>query len=254
VVIRQNQGSNTDGGIIINTTKAPFDNIKVRQALKHGVNQQGIIDGLYRGQGKWSGFVGNGLTTWALPDAETKQLYRHDPELSKRLLAEAGFPNGITGELMVFSGYSQNYIDTAEVMIADLKKANINLTMKLEQVAAGRKAVEDGNFTLNNSAHITGLEPDEFVKDGVIPGGSRNFFRINDPKLTELANKQTVIVDVAERQKVVYEAQRYIAELSLIVPIPTQSSYSAIHGYVKNYYPDNIAGDECIEQFFWLEK
>lgn len=254
VQIIENKGSNTDGGVIINVTKPPFDNVKVRQALKYGVSQQRIVDDLFKGAGTWNAFIPNGLTSWALSQDEVKQIYKYDPEKAKQLLTEAGYSTGFKSDILVFSGYNQVYIDTTEFVVADLKKVGIDLTLKLEPVAAGRKAVEEGNFFLNNSAHITGVEPDEFAKDGLVPGGSRNFFRLNDPKLTDLANKQTVMVNQAERKKVVDEISRYVGDIAIFVPVPTQWSYNAAQSYVKNYFPDNIVTDEPVETFIWLDK
>ncbi|MBI2886511.1 MAG: ABC transporter substrate-binding protein [Chloroflexi bacterium] len=252
--IIENKGTNTLSGVVVNVSKPPFDNVKVRQALKHGVNQQRIIDDLFKGAGSWNGFMPGGLSSWAMPQEEVKQLYRHDPEKAKQLLAEAGYSGGFKGDLLVFSQYSQVYIDVAEFLVADLKKVGIDLAVKLEPVAAGRKAVEEGNFALNNSAQITGLEPDEFVKDGLVPGGSRNFGRLNDSKINDLAARQSVLVDAKERRKIVDEIARQVAEVVPFVPIPNQWSYNAAQPYVKNYFPDNVATDEPIETFIWLDK
>lgn len=254
VQIIENKGSNTISGAVINVTQKPFDNVKVRQAMKYGFSQQRIINDLFKGAGSWNAFIPNGLTSWALSPDAVKQIYKYDPEKAKQLLTEAGYPTGFKGEVMVFSGYNQVYIDMAEFLVADLKKVGIDLTLKLEPVAAGRKAVEEGNFFVNLSAQITGAEPDEFVKDGLVPGGSRNFSRLNDPKVTELANKQTVIVNQAERKKVVDEISRYVGDIANYIPVPTQWSYNSAQPYLKNYFPDNVATDEPVETFVWLDK
>lgn len=254
VQILENKGTNTDGGLIMNVTRPPFDNVKVRQAVKHAVNQQRIIDDLFKGGGSWNGLIPNGLTSWALSQEELKQVYKHDPDRARQLLAEAGFSAGFRSDLLVFTQYQQVYIDTAEFLAADLKKVGIDLAVKLEPVAAGRKAVEEGNFFVNNAPHVTGLEPDEFVKDGLVPGGSRNFFRLNDAKVGELAARQAVIVDARERKRVVDEIGRYVAELAPFVPVPTQWTYYAAQPYLKNYHRDRIASDEPIETFVWIDK
>ena len=84
--------------VAFNTEKAPFDNVKVRQALNLAVDKKAIIDIVYQGAGV---AAKNPLppTIWgynnSLPDSE------YNIEKAKQLLAEAGYPNGFETELWV---------------------------------------------------------------------------------------------------------------------------------------------------------
>ncbi|MFF5233365.1 ABC transporter substrate-binding protein [Dactylosporangium sp. NPDC000521] len=74
-----------------NTTKKPLDDPKVRQALSYAVPYQDIVDVGARGYGVQSrGPVPNGI----FPYADTTPRYTYDLDKAKRLLAEAGYPNG----------------------------------------------------------------------------------------------------------------------------------------------------------------
>ena len=76
-----------------NTTKPPFDNVKVRQAFAMALDRQGFV--------KWRGFGDIAATSFAPPgivgspaeDPSFKGM-AYDPKRAKQLLAEAGFPNG----------------------------------------------------------------------------------------------------------------------------------------------------------------
>ena len=75
--------------IDLNTTKFPFDDVKVRQAMYHSIDKQALVDKLYFGKQKITDLpVPPGLS-WAYSDNYVK--YPYDPEKAKVLLAEAGW-------------------------------------------------------------------------------------------------------------------------------------------------------------------
>lgn len=86
----------------VNTSKKPFNDLRVRQALEHAVDRQAIVDGVFFGAGEP---IAQNLAPdhWAydptvVPDNSD---YAYDPELAKKLLAEAGYPNGFEFEMLV---------------------------------------------------------------------------------------------------------------------------------------------------------
>jgi len=75
--------------IDLNTTKFPFDDLKVRQAMYHSIDKQALVDKLYFGKQKTTDLpVPPGLS-WAYTDTYVK--YPYDPEKAKALLADAGW-------------------------------------------------------------------------------------------------------------------------------------------------------------------
>ncbi len=82
----------------INVTKAPFDDIKVRQATALAINQQEILDNVYGGVGA----VANQFLISALPESQVdpKFLISYDPVKSAALLDEAGWVAGADGVRM----------------------------------------------------------------------------------------------------------------------------------------------------------
>jgi peptide/nickel transport system substrate-binding protein len=77
----------------LNMTKPPFDDIRVRRAFMHAIDRKAIKETLYPGAlGRLAvspiprGYFGHAPI----------ELPEHNPELAKKLLAEAGHPNGFT--------------------------------------------------------------------------------------------------------------------------------------------------------------
>ena len=97
----------------------PFDDIRVRKALQMGLDLKTINDTHYKGTGLWQpqGIVGEGLKGSYTPfdewPEEVKAGYAYDPEGAKKLLAEAGYPNGFKTILNHFREYDLGYREIA---------------------------------------------------------------------------------------------------------------------------------------------
>ncbi len=126
--------------IDINTTKFPFDDVKVRQAMYYGIDRQALVDKLYFGKQKTTDLpIPPGLS-WAYTDSYVK--YPYDPEKAKALLAEAGWDcsampctkdvNGETKKLE-FTLMTTDRADRqalAQVIQAQLKKINMGVNLQ----------------------------------------------------------------------------------------------------------------------------
>ena len=115
--------------IAFNTEKKPFDNVKVREAISLALNQKSYIDLIYRSQGT---AAKNPIppTMWSYSNATAAHVY--DVEKAKKLLAEAGFPNGFDSELWtlpVSRPYLPNGKKLGELMQADLAKIGIKIKL-----------------------------------------------------------------------------------------------------------------------------
>ena len=88
--------SNVTTGIYMRTDKPPFNDVRVRRAISHAIDRQAIIEAVFL-RGEPTPAIGRGLSEWS-PRIDQlgpgAQYYRHDPKEARRLLAEAGFPNG----------------------------------------------------------------------------------------------------------------------------------------------------------------
>ena len=113
------------GYLAWNTTKKPLDNPKVRKALNMAINKSAIIDAIFLGAGVPAK---NPIppTMWSYNDEVKDDPY--DPTLSKRLLAQEGYPDGFEIDLWampVQRPYNPNARRMAEMMQADLAKVGV---------------------------------------------------------------------------------------------------------------------------------
>ncbi len=110
----------------LNNKVKPFDDIRVRQAIAYAIDKDELIEAVAGGKATkiYSSF------SPALKDYynELEEMYPTNVEKAKELLAEAGFPDGISFKMTVPSDY-KFHMDTAELVQAQLKKAGINATI-----------------------------------------------------------------------------------------------------------------------------
>jgi len=110
--------------IDFNTTKPPFDKVAVRKAANHAVDRKLVIDKILNG-------LAVPLTTLISPDSfgynPNLEPWRYDPALAKKLLAEAGYPNGVDVTLDVDNPFKEQ----AEAVAAMLTHVGIRTKVQL---------------------------------------------------------------------------------------------------------------------------
>ena len=115
-----------------NMTKPPFDNIKVRQAVAYAINRKELAD-----------FMGLGVPIYSpalappAPGALTKEdaekagvAYEYNPDEAKKLLAEAGYPDGFSTEVII-SEMASSYLKPMQIIQAQLRKVGIDMRLKV---------------------------------------------------------------------------------------------------------------------------
>jgi peptide/nickel transport system substrate-binding protein len=193
----------------LNTTKPPFDNKALRQAVMYGLDTEQIVKGVWLGVG----VAANGPispSSWAYDDS-IKPIKR-DVEKAKAKLAEGGMPNGFT-----FSVNTNNIpinVQEAEVMKAQL--AEVGITMNVNLVDSARLLAEGNAKTFEMASYQWSGRPDP---DGNVyqffrttPGTSLNWSGISNPKLDELLDKTREVSDQAERKKLYSEIIKILHE------------------------------------------
>lgn len=117
----------------LNNAVAPFDNVKVRQALCYAVDRQQILDLAFDGYGSLIGSSMYPAFGKYFDDSLTNH-YPYDVEKAKALLAEAGYPDGFSMTITVPSNY-QPHIDTAQVIVEQLKQVGVKAEIQLVEWA-----------------------------------------------------------------------------------------------------------------------
>ena len=132
--------------VTFNNEKGPFDNKLLRQAVAYGLNRQGIIDIAFDG----IGIPADAMMTDNLPyKPDIKQHYEYNIEKAKELMAEAGYPDGLTvEEPLIYFSYQKK---AAEVIQAQLAEIGITVTMEGMDIGPAMEKMRAGDYVIGLS-------------------------------------------------------------------------------------------------------
>jgi dipeptide transport system substrate-binding protein len=212
VAILEQPGLNV-GYLAFQTTKKPFDNVKVRKAISMAINKKAIIDAVYLSSGV---AAKNPIppSLWSYNDAVKDDPY--DPEAAKKLLAEAGYPNGFETDLWampVQRPYNPNAKRIAELMQADLAKIGVKAEIKTFEWGEYRKRLQAGEHQMGMLGWTgDNGDPDNFLHtllgcDSAKSASGSNVAKFCHQPFDDLVTKAKTVSDQAERTKLYEQAQ-----------------------------------------------
>jgi peptide/nickel transport system substrate-binding protein len=192
VLVQSYHNTLTPFGVAVSQDKPPFNDVRVRRAVSMAIDRQKQADTL---------FEGHGIIGWGVPYiyytdkqptlADLGPWWQYRPAEAKKLLAEAGHPNGFETTLFYYEYFPQM---TSQVQLVqqDLKRnLNINIKItKLDYTTYYGRYVDpkwEGMAWGFQSGHAVGL--DERTYQYMHSKSTKNFFRVNDPVIDELTTK-----------------------------------------------------------------
>jgi peptide/nickel transport system substrate-binding protein len=226
----------------------PFKDVRVRRAVGMSDNWREVLEtnAWSLGQGAPNPLIPAALKDWSIPidqlPAEGRKLYESNPGEAKRLLAEAGHPNGIKVPIETTAGYGPDWMDAVQVALKNWKTAGIDCDLKIKEYGAFVTTALFGKFdkmmlTLRGGT----TDPDTYFTV-LLPGEPLNSGGVNDPKLTEMIKLQRRTFDEKKRREIVYDIQRLVSQQVYYAYGASVSAVAAWMPYVKNFGP-NIGHD-----------
>ncbi len=201
----------------INNTRAPFDNPNVRKALSLAIDREELVDTVTRGGQipavgivpEMAGYEGLGYPEF-------------DPEEAQRLLAEAGYPNGIG-----FPTFSLLYnTDETHRAIAEYiqqswrENLNINVTLENQEWATYLANRNAGNFDVARAGWVGDYQDPNTFLDMFITGAGMNGGKYSNSEYDELINQAARMPAGEERMDVLMQAEEiFILEDQGIIPL-----------------------------------
>ena len=224
--------------LYLNNDEAPFDDVRVRQALCYAIDPGEIMDLIFDGKGTELGSsMFPAFSKYYME--ELNHTYDQDINKAKELLADAGYPDGFSFTITVPSNY-QPHIDTAQVLVEQFKAigvdAKINLVewdSWLSDVYGGRQfqstVVGVDASTLTASALLS-----RFVSDA-----SNNFINYDNADYDAAYARAMGTTDDAERVAAYKECETILSEDAANVYIQDLAEFVAINKKYAGYefYP-----------------
>ena len=235
--------------IYFNCSKPPFDNVKVRQAMSLATDRGEIIRVTIMGKAALSGAIPPAGGDFALP-VEKLSFYEYNPDRAKKLLAEAGYPNGLKAQMKVSAAHPIDQY-AAQVLQRQWKKVGVDINIVQQEWGTHLKDGNKRNHQIWVVARIWTPDPDEYIRYG-IDFNRRAAFKT--PEMDEMVKKGATTLDHNGRVKIYHEIQKYVAEQAPILYIYARPQrFEFWRDYVKGYTPTPPCSRFTVKRV-WLDK
>lgn len=205
----------------------PFDDVRVRKAFQMAVDRKLLLEKLYYNQGQ----IENGIVPTGLIHYNPKQTkIEYNPDKAKKLLAEAGYPNGVDMEIALISAPSSQWQKMSEVVQQMVMKSGFRVKLTQMDEAAFFATRKEGKLPMYTNIWSADFnDPDNFFYTFFGPKGTvaRSYNAINPDNFAAL-DKGRAETDFAKRGKLYNDLEKKIViDQAAWLPM-----FSAKHLYV----------------------
>jgi peptide/nickel transport system substrate-binding protein len=204
-------GDTTNDVILaMNNTRKPFTDVRVRRAMTYAINKDEVVKGAMFGLGRVIGTNVDPLNPYFV-DMSREMPY--DPEKAKKLLAEAGYPNGFDAVLKVPPQYYYT-VRSGEVIVEQLRKVNVRV--KIEQIEWGQwlerifKRGGPNDYDLTIIGHAEAWDAGNYADPTY-------YFRYDSPKFQDLYKRSEATADDRTRRDLYLQMQKLMVEDAPVV-------------------------------------
>ncbi|HUV06367.1 MAG TPA: ABC transporter substrate-binding protein, partial [Spirochaetia bacterium] len=238
--------------ITFNVEHPILKNKKVRQALAYTMDRKRFVDTFIYGQS----------TPQCVPFAKQSAAYEEkyndfysfDLDKAKRLLAEAGYPNGFDISIMVMTEADPANLQFSVMWKEDLKKIGVNLTINHVEISIWQDGKVNAKFPeiLQDLYGRGAKEPIAMCKQSLPWKPDTNPSRFVSQRYRDLVAKAEVEADDAKRKALYHEILMLLLDEAFELPIAPQTRF---WGMKKNVM--DVDQDLNIFEMFsraWIEK
>ena len=224
--------------LYLNNAEAPFDDVRVRQALCYAIDPDEIMMMVSDGKGTELGSsMFPAFSKYYME--ELNDTYNQDLDKAKALLAEAGYPDGFSFTITVPSNY-QPHIDTAQVLVEEFKAIGVNAEIQLIEWDSWLSDVYQGR---QYQSTVVGVDASNLTGAALLQrftsDAHNNFINYSNAAYDEAFDKAIYSTDDAEKTKYYQECERILSEDAANVYIQDLPEFVAINKKYTGYefYP-----------------
>jgi oligopeptide transport system substrate-binding protein len=222
---------------LINVTKAPLNDVRVRKALTYVVDRKVITENVTRG---------NQVPTGALTPPNTlgyapRSKMEFNPDLAKKLLTEAGYPDGKGfPEIELIYNTQEDHQKVAEAVQAMWKKyLGIKVNIKNQEWKVYLNTQKQLEFGLSRMAWVGDyVDPNTFLELFITDGGN-NRTGWSNKQYDDLIDKAAKAHSREERYEYFMQAEDILIDQVPLIPIYHYSTNNLVSTDVKGFY-DNL--------------
>ena len=242
--------------VTMNVEETPFDNPDIRKAVMHSINRQEYIDLIYQ-----EGEQANGIVHWptgdyALPPEELDELQKYDPELSKRLIVEAGYELPLKLKVVYPITEIQELDSHVPIFLKQMSDAGFDVDEDAQDIGAWIGTYTSKSYSISlslNQIYETPETPLDFHHSSGPLGEGLYASGLQDSAIDAEIDAVKTITDPEALVEAVHEVQRSIyAAGPMFLPIVSASNLELFWNFVKNY-PSGIGQTQRLINDWWLD-
>jgi peptide/nickel transport system substrate-binding protein len=220
----------------MNTSRKPFNDPRVREALNYAVNRPELVQAVYFGDAQPGGPVPPAIRNFATP-VSGFPCYTSSASKARELLKQAGYPDGLNFNILTFSTI-KTVSDTAQVLQAQLAKAGFNAKIDVQEFGSFVQNWRNSNFDAFVSLNGGSVDPDGQLYRTVVSGGSTNVFKYANPAVDALLEQGRTATSPATRLRVYSQLQATLACKGPAAFLAYGNLYSAVSKQVNGFVPN----------------
>ncbi|MBI2170582.1 MAG: ABC transporter substrate-binding protein [Chloroflexi bacterium] len=223
-------------GLVMNSTKPPFNDLKLRQAVNLGIDREAYTTVVHDGyaQPEIIGDAGG----WGMTVEEARKLpgfrqpHTADQEEAKRVIREL-YPSGLDVKMMTRN--SSGYMRQGEMIAGELRKLGINVTVDPQDTSVVFGRAEKLDYTLWNYWFCqTTNTPEELIGSYFITGGSRNWMGYSNPVIDKGYLDMAAISDPVQKKKKMTEMIDTIYAFLPYAPLTVHTTSRNAYSFVQD--------------------
>ncbi len=241
----------------------PWSNKDVRRALMMAIDLDEINEALYNGEGDLVGWpyyytpayeaLYLGLDDPEMPES-VKELFTYNPEKSKQMLADAGFPSGFKAEITLI----QDWVDYYSIVKNYWEQVGVDLELKIIDTGALVSVAMTREWNDMMACYVSPCST--YPEQGQYTGDSwLNTSQIHDPYVDEMADRarEAGVTSLTAAMDITKEMQKYLLDQVYAIPAPHYSYYTMWWPWIRNYTGEVSVGYMCGDtwtQWVWVDQ
>jgi peptide/nickel transport system substrate-binding protein len=216
----------------MNNGKKPFTDVRVRRAVTYGINKPDVVKGAMFGFGRVLGTNVDPLNPYFV---DMSGAMPYEPAKAKKLLTEAGYPNGFEAVLKVAPQYYYT-VRTGEVLVDQLQK--VGLKIKIEQIEWGQwlsRVWKDADYDLTIIGHAEAWDIANYANP-------KYYFRYDSADFQKLFQESEVTVDDKARRELYVKMQKKLVEDAPVVWLYVHPRLAVTKKGLQGFWKDLPAG------------
>jgi peptide/nickel transport system substrate-binding protein len=239
----------------------PFNDIRVRRALQMALDNATIAQTYYGGNASaFAPCISCSYADMSPPldeyPEEVQEAYTYSPERAKELLAEAGYPDGFSTDLITTA--ARFPVDLAELAVTYWAQIGVDVELKVMDHGAMRSMAQSRQHTGMAQHHCCWT----FFPYSALMyrGGSTvpwNYCNLDDPRFNNLLEDIAAAASPAERTALFKEANMYCTESFWAVKLPPSYSYSVWQPWLKGYngeLGETMHNPGGMDKWLWIDQ